>query len=106
MLNFLKELRSLRIAMAGTTFFVAICSRFAGGDMQYSGWAMMPTLIVPALVPLLFFILLLDALMTWVFRVDAKGSDRERLGRILMFDIGLVVLLVVSWAGYFIALTE
>jgi hypothetical protein len=104
MLDFLKELRALRIIMACTTLLISVSSRFTGTEVYFSGWNMVPTLIIPAIVPILFFVLLLDVLMTWVFRVDAEGSDRIRLGRILIFDISLVVLLVISWAGYFNAL--
>jgi len=106
MVKFLKELRALRIIMACTTLLVAISSRFTGGEVQFSGWGMVPTLIVPAIVPILFFVILLDVLMTWVFRVDAVAEDRIRLGRILMFDIALVLILVISWASYFTSLAS
>ena len=106
MLKFLKELRALRVIMACITLLVIISSRFVGAEVHFSGWQMVPTLIIPAIVPILFFVILLDVLMTWVFRVDAEGDDRVRLGRIFVFDICLVAFLVIAWAGYFAALAN
>lgn len=105
-MKFLKELRALRVIMGLVTAFTAIISRFAGDEVHYTGWEMVPSLIVPAIVPILFFVIWLDVLMTWVFRVDAQGAERARLGRALVFDLSLVALLTLSWIGHFIALAE
>ena len=104
MKKFFQELRALRIVMAVTTLFVSLSSLFSGEEIHFSGWEMVPTLIVPAIVPILFFVIWLDVLMTWVFRVDAEGEDRIRLGKILLFDLALVSLLTLSWIGYFLSL--
>lgn len=106
MMKFLKELRALRIIMGLVTAFAVVMSRFTGEEVHYSGWEMVPSLIVPAIVPILFFVIWLDVLMTWVFRVDAQGADRERLGRALFYDLSLVTLLTLSWIGYFLALAD
>jgi hypothetical protein len=44
--------------------------------------------------------------MTWVFRVDAQGDERDRLGRILIYDLALVSLLTLSWIGFFLSLAD
>lgn len=106
MIKFLKELRALRIIMAITTIAVSISSFFTGDEVHFSGWEMLPTLVVPAVVPILFFVIWLDVLMTWVFRVDAEGEDRVRLGKVLLFDLALVSMLTLSWISYFMALGE
>lgn len=106
MIKYIKEMRALRLILVGVTLFVIVLSRFAGDEIHYSGWEIVPSLIVPAIVPLLFFVILLDVLMTWVFRVDAVGEERSRLGRAFVISLSLVVLLTLSWIGYFLSLGE
>ena len=106
MIKYLKEMRALRVIMASVTLYAVVSSRFTGDEVHYSGWEMVPSLIVPAIVPILFFVIWLDILMTWVFRVDAVGEERSRLGRALIVSFSLVVLLILSWIGYFLSLGE
>ncbi len=106
MIKYLKEMRALRLILAGVTLFAVVSSRFTGDEVHYSGWEMIPSLIVPAIVPILFFVIWLDVLMTWVFRVDAVGEERSRLGRALVTSLSLVALLMLSWIGYFLSLGE
>lgn len=100
------ELRFLRSFMAVFTLFCVAMSFFSGGETQYSGWLMVPTLIVPAMVPILFFVIWLDVLMSWVFRIDAEGAEKARLGRVMIIDIVLVSVLTLSWIGFFISLAD
>ena len=102
----LQDLRFLRVVMVLVTITLVILSRFSSQEVAYSGWAMIPTLIAPALVPILFFVILLDVLMAWVFRIDAQADDRGRLGRVIVIDLLQVVVLVASWSGYFMRLAE
>jgi len=101
-----KELRFLRSFMGVVTLFCVVMSRFAGGETLYSGWGMVPTLIVPAIVPILFFVIWLDVLMSWVFRIDAEGEEKARLGRVMIFDLIMVSLLTLSWVGFFLSLAD
>jgi hypothetical protein len=101
MRKYIQELRLLRIVMICFTLVLAILSRFAGDEVIYSGWKIIPTLIAPALVPILFFVIWLDVLMSWVFRIDALQEEKRRFGRVIAVDLVLVVVLVSSWFGYF-----
>lgn len=92
--------------MGVVTLFCAAMAPLSTGETQYSGWGMVPTLIVPAIVPILFFVIWLDVLMTWVFRIDAEGDERVRLGRVMIFDLAMVALLTLSWIGFFLSLAD
>lgn len=81
-------------------------SAFNGAEVSYTGWAIIPTLVVPAIVPLLFFVLWLDVLMAWVFRIETEGAERKRLGRAIKLDLLLVATLTGSWFSYFAALVQ
>jgi len=104
--KWIQDLRFLRVVLVCVTFGVSIVSRFAGGDIVYSGWKMASTLIVPAMVPILFFVIWLDFLMAWVFRIDAQDGERERLGRVMVVDLVMVTVLTISWTGFFVKLVE
>ena len=106
MKKYLKELRALRIVMMVFTIVLVILSRFAGGETAFSGWQMIPTLIAPAIVPILFFVIWLDVLMSWVFKIDAEQEEKKRFVRIILTDLALVIVLSASWFGYFSRLAE
>jgi hypothetical protein len=101
MKKYIEDLRLLRIVLICFTLTLAVISRFAGDEIIFSGWKMIPTLIAPALAPIVFFVIWLDFLMSWVFRIDAADVERSRLGRIMVIDLVLVVILTASWFGYF-----
>jgi hypothetical protein len=101
MKKYIQELRLLRIVMICFTLVLAILSRFAGDEVIYSGWKIIPTLIAPALAPIMFFVIWLDVLMSWVFSIDAAQGEKSRFRRIMVTDIVLIVILTASWFGYF-----
>jgi len=101
MKKFIQELRLLRVVMICFTLVLAILSRFAGDEVIYSGWKIIPTLIAPALAPIMFFVIWLDVLMSWVFSIDAEKGEKSRFGRIVVADIVQVIILTASWFGYF-----
>jgi hypothetical protein len=106
MKKYLQELRLLRIVMIIFTLALAVLSRFAGDEVFYSGWKIIPTLIAPAVAPIMFFVIWLDVLMSWVFSIDAAQGEKSRFGRIIITDVVLVIVLTVSWFGYFSSLVS
>jgi hypothetical protein len=74
---------------------------FAGGESARHGFAMWPTLIAPALVPIFFFVLPLDMFMAAVSRGGATDSEVNRLNRVLKYDIVLLILLLLTWVPFF-----
>jgi hypothetical protein len=102
--SLLAALGPLRSMLVGGILVLVLLRPWADGEMSYSGWSMVPTLIVPALVPILFFVLLLDMIMSRVFMVDAAGAERARFRRILWTEAGVLLILLVSWGSFFLAL--
>jgi hypothetical protein len=68
------------------------------------GPAVFPTVIVPALAPILFMVVLLDALMSAVFMADKTGEERTRMKLSLVLHLLLAGLMVIAWYPYFRAL--
>jgi len=94
----------LRMMLYGLTVAIILFAPFSGGEVVYSGRAMVPSLIVPALVPIVFFVLMLDLMMSAVFRADARGDARRRYGHLVATSLVLGMLLLASWLPFYLAL--
>jgi len=75
-----------------------------GTRPDYHGWGMIPTLIAPTLAPIVFMVLLLDAMMSAVFMVDKRGTERARLKFIVFLHLLLAATLMIVWYPYFRAI--
>lgn len=102
-ISYFRHAGVLRLMLAMLAIIIICFAPFAGEYAIKEGWAIVPTIIVPALVPIVFFVLWLDVLMASVFRADAVGDEvrRQRFGTIVKTDVILVTLLTLSWLPYF-----
>lgn len=102
--NLLQQMGVLRVVLIGAAIFDILAAPNPGTPVAYSGWALVTTLIVPVLAPILLQVLLLDALMAKILMSSNQGVERARYGRIMIVDLVVAALLVLGWAPYFLAL--
>lgn len=102
--KFIWRVGVLRAMLAAVTVLLILAAPFAGGETQLSGWAMMPTLIAPALVPILFFVFPLDMTMSAVYMSGKSAEHKPRYRFIIAMDIVLLLLLILAWLPFFRAL--
>jgi hypothetical protein len=102
--NPLRDLGVMRIVLAIMTIISLLGAPEPGTQVVLSGWEMWPTLIVPVLAPILFMVLMLDALMGRVMMASVEGAARDRYRRIVVLNLVLGVVLAVYWAPYFMAI--
>ena len=69
----------------------------------YKGWEMVPTVLVPTFTPIIFILLLLDAIMGAVL-LASRPRERRRYRAVIAIDLVLAVLLVLWWWPFFAAL--
>ena len=94
----LLELGALRWALFLFTLFLIVFAPAVGAKAGASGWSVFSTIVMPALVPLFFMVLLLDALMSTVFlKSTHQLANRPRHRLSLAFNLVLVVALVIAW---------
>jgi hypothetical protein len=68
---------------------------------------MLPTLIVPAVMPIVFFGMLLELLMSTVFMFDAEDSEQKsRFNTIVKIDVIIVAGLLLFWVPVFTRLMK
>lgn len=96
----LNWLGPLRVMLVLGTLAVMLLRPAPGTPPVYSGWGMLPTLVVPALVPLFFMVLLLDAIMGAVWLASSPG-ERRRYRTVIGVSLGMALLLVLWWWPYF-----
>ncbi len=100
----LKKFGPLRIALLGTALVSTGFSFFSQGQVAYTGWPMVPTLIVPALTPIVFFVLAFDVMMSSILFADSVEAARSRYKTILLTEIVLAIILFGSWLPYFLSI--
>jgi len=69
---------------------------------SYQGWAFVTTVIVPALVPIFFFVILLDILMSALFLSSSTGEQRARYRFVIRIELALWALLTLAWTPLFL----
>jgi hypothetical protein len=72
-----------------------------GTPADLDGTALWTTVLVPTLVPIVFMVLMLDALMGRVMSGSARGAERERYRRIVVTNLVAGIALFLWWAPYF-----
>jgi hypothetical protein len=103
-LTFLKTLQPLRIMLALITLVLILFVPKSGTQAVYEGIAIISTIILPSLVPMVFMGLLLDATMSRVMQVDLAGEEKQRYRFIMYLNLGLALLLLLRWLPFFLSL--
>ena len=104
LLAILTRLGTLRTMLVLTALALLFIAPAPGTRPDYHGWGIIPTLIVPTLTPIVFMVLLLDAMMNAVFMVDKRGAERARHKSIVFLQLLLTATLMAVWYPYFRAI--
>ncbi|ACL71752.1 conserved hypothetical protein [Thioalkalivibrio sulfidiphilus HL-EbGr7] len=100
-----QALGPLRIAMAMLSLLTIILMPSPGTEVVYEGWAIMPTVVAPAVAPILVAVYLLDILMSFVFsRSPGENTKRRHFHFIILSDALFVSLLLAVWIPLIMAL--
>ncbi len=100
----LKEMGFLRIMLLLTTIFFNSVVPVAGTHESYNGADAFFNTVVPSLTPLIFMVLLLDALMSRVM-IDGKNDTGKIVSRRNSYiSLALAFSLIVFWASFYLEL--
>jgi hypothetical protein len=102
--SLLRELGVLRVALVLMALAVMIGAPKPGTAPVLEGWGLWSTLLTPTLAPILFMVLMLDALMGRVMMTDTEGDVRARFRRIVTVNLVTGIALFLWWMPYFAAL--
>lgn len=104
MARWARELGVLRWLLLIGVVITFVLAPAAGTSGSYTGWALVPSVLIPVIAPLLLMLLLLDALMSRVFMTDTHGDARRRLRMIVTLNLIVAAALVIYWIPYYLAL--
>lgn len=103
--RFLADAGPLRLALFAFLLLTFVLAPRPGTVPVDHGLAIIPTLLVPISIPVVWVTLLLDALMTRIMMLEHEaGPERTRMRRITWINLILAVIIVVFWIPYFRAI--
>ncbi len=100
-LQFWRYVGPLRGMLYLLILILSVTAIFAMGGTQKSGLMMYPTLIAPATVPMIFFVLPLDMTMCAIMSSGRDESARRRYRHMIQLDALAFVLLLGAWFPFF-----
>lgn len=99
--GWLRDLGFMRVGLLLLAAGVMAAAPKPGTAAVVEGTSVLTTLIAPALAPIVFMVLMLDALMGRVMMGSARGAERERYRRILVTNLVAGIFLFLWWTPYF-----
>ena len=98
----LKNLGILRICLILFALLAIILVPEPDAATAYSGWQIIPTLIAPAMTPLIFMVLMFDFMMCRIRMSDEEVRNKFRM--IGYIDLATALLLLIVWLPFFLTI--
>lgn len=99
-----RSLGFLRLALIALAIINILLCPAPGTTAAHEGLEIISTLVAPAAAPILLMVLLFDALMSKIRAGDTNDEERIKFTRIMFIELATVIILVIAWFPYFIAL--
>ena len=91
----------LRVLLILLAIVLMALRPWSDAEVIYGEWSMIPTLVAPALVPIVFMGLWLDVIMCFVFKSDKTGAVRKMYKIAIATDVTTVLVLLLVWLTFF-----
>ena len=98
------QMGPLRLMLASLAVIMIVFTPKPGTPAVYSGWELIPTLVIPAVAPIVFLLLLFDILMSRVWMSASEGFERTRYKRIMLINLSLAAVMLIFWLPFFLAI--
>jgi hypothetical protein len=103
-IDFIADLGALRLMLGALGLLVIVFAPEPGVETQRSGLGLITTGVLPAMGPMVFMVLLLDAIMSRVLMIDKEGAVLRRYRRALWFNLGLAAAIILAWLPFILTL--
>ena len=101
----LQRLGVLRSLLVALTFLVIAAMPFADVTASPAGWGIIKSAVLPAAGPIVFMVLMLDVMMSQIFKADATEQQRKDLNFAIKVYGLVTAMLIVSWLPVFLKAT-
>jgi hypothetical protein len=98
----LRRLGFLRTLLVLAAAVVILAAPFADGSVHLHDWRLLPSVVAPAAMMVLVFVMLLDIIMARVFLSDASPQERSRLAFAMLVEIGVLIAMIAAWTPFFL----
>lgn len=103
--HLLFQLGPLRLILFALSILALLVTPNPGAQVHYDTLGFLYTVVMPVTTPMIFMLLLLDALMSRIFMSDTQDSvEKQRFKRILIINLSLLILLSVVWYPFYAAI--
>lgn len=99
--TFFKTLGVQRSALVLIAVSLIVISFFNGYAYTDHGWLVIPTIVAPTCVPIMFFVLCLDIMMSLIYSSDADDQGKLRYKNIIRIELVSVIVMVWLWIPFF-----
>ena len=99
--RFFRYVGPLRTMLYISIAILSLTALFSMGGTQKTGLMMFPTLIAPAIVPMIFFVLPLDMTMCRIMMSGRDAKARKRYRHMSAFDAAAFAILFVAWFPFY-----
>lgn len=102
--KYLNQFGALRLALLACVLALTILVPTPGIEAARSGWEMLPTLIAPAMTPLVFMLLMFDIMMCRIRMAETNETVRKKFRFISYVELAAALLLFAIWLPFFLAI--
>lgn len=104
MTGLMHKLGMMRLLLLGLVILSLPMAAFANAEPV--GWGVIGAYVAPPLTVILFFVLLLDALMNRVFAIDLEGSELAVARTRIRIDLLGVLAILLAWGPFYYNLLQ
>jgi hypothetical protein len=100
--NFTRRLGVLRSLLVLLAVMLILAMPFADVTLSPEGWGVIRSAALPAAAPIVFMVLMLDVMMSQIFKADADEQRRADLSFITRVYLVVSAALVIVWVPVFL----
>ena len=106
MQNFIRDIGLLRALLYIAALVVIILLPSAGVQVDVEWPLILTTVVVPALAPIIFMVILFDLVMSRVIKKGSGGDQPVLLPNIFWIGLGLALIILLRWLPYLLSLSK
>ncbi len=100
------QLGILRVMLLLLAIIEIIFTPEPGTTVARSGWEIIPTLVAPAMAPIVFMGLMFDFMMARIGMSSTNEAGKRRYQIISRIDLGMAILMVLLWIPFLVSLNS
>ncbi|MDT8388425.1 MAG: hypothetical protein RQ736_13005 [Thiogranum sp.] len=102
--NLIADLGALRVVLVLLGLLSAIFTPLADG-VDYQGWGLVAIVLGPVFAPMIFAVLIMDAVMTGATSAEA-GEEARGAGRIVVrINLLVMAIIAISWVPFILSIS-